>query len=302
MKVSKGVVSEIQRWSLNDGSGIRTTVFLKGCQLRCAWCHNPETHAMNSELAYIRDACEFCGKCIETCPKNALSLSDRGILVDRNLCDACGKCVEICESKALSIVGMLMTTDEVINIIEKDSVFYRASGGGVTFSGGEPTEQIEFLESLIDECEAIGVDTVIETAMHFRWEAVKPILEKVDMVFADIKHMDSVEHEKWTGVGNEIILENFKKLGAMRKEVVIRIPLVSGVNDTDENIINTVGFIKSNLSVKGVELLPYHNLGKGKYESLNKAFIESLQKPSKERIEEIKRIFEDYDIEIVSFA
>ncbi len=302
MKASRGVVTEIQRWSLNDGAGIRTTIFLKGCPLRCAWCHNPETHSMNPELAYHVSACVLCGMCVEGCPQNALKLSDKGILVDRSLCDACGICVEGCESKALSIAGSVMTTEAVMEIIEKDSVFYRSSGGGVTFSGGEPTAQKEFMKSLLDECEAMGIETAMETAMHFRWDEVKPLLEKVDMIFADIKHMDTAQHEKWTGAGNETILENLKKASALGKRIVIRIPLVEGVNDTDINIRDTADFIKDNLSVNGVELLPYHNLGRDKYASLGKPFAEALQRPSKERIEEIERIFRDNGIEIISFA
>ncbi|PLX33537.1 MAG: glycyl-radical enzyme activating protein [Clostridiales bacterium] len=302
MKDSKGIVTEIQRWSLNDGDGIRTTVFLKGCPLRCAWCHNPETHAMNPELTYKRDACVSCGKCVEVCPQNALRLSDKGVLVERRFCDACGVCVEGCKNKALSITGRIMTTEEVMDIIEKDSVFYRVSGGGVTFSGGEPTIQREFMESLLDDCQAMGIDTAIETAMHFRWEDVEPILGKVDMIFADIKHMDSPQHEKWTGVGNEAILENLKRASALGKEIVVRIPLVEGINDTDKNIRDTVDFINDNLSVKGVELLPYHNLARDKYESLNKSFAEGLRRPSKERMEEIKKAFSMSGIKTVSFA
>ena len=302
MKVSKGLVTEIQRWSLNDGSGIRTTVFLKGCPLRCEWCHNPETHSMNPELTYNRKACRMCGDCAETCPENALKLSPGGIVVDRNLCTACGLCAKKCESKALSISGRVMTTDAVMHIIEKDSIFFRYSGGGVTFSGGEPTMQKDFLESMIDECVSLGIDTAIETSMHFDWEQTKTVLEKTDMFFADIKHMDAKEHERWTGAGNETVLENLKRLSILGKNIVVRIPLVSGLNDTEKNIISTAEFIRDSLSVKGVELLPYHKLGKDKYTLLGKKTNDSLKRPSKEKIAEIEKIFEGHGIEIMRFG
>jgi pyruvate formate lyase activating enzyme len=257
---------------------------------------------MNPELTYKRDSCVLCGKCVEGCPQNALKLSEKGILVDRSLCDACGLCVEGCKSKALSITGRIMTKEEVMDIIEKDSVFYRSSGGGVTFSGGESTMQYGFLESLVDECVLLGIDIALETSMHFGWDELKPLLEKVDMIFADMKHMDSEQHKKWTGVGNETVLENLKKLSLLGKEIVIRIPLVSGINDTYENINSTADFIKRHLAVKGVELLTYHNLGKDKYESLGRTFDESFEKPSKEGIKQIERTFENHGIEIVCFS
>lgn len=300
MKASKGIVTEIQRWSLDDGEGIRTTVFLKGCPLRCAWCHNPETHKTGLELAYRRAACLLCGKCVVICSRKALSFSPKGIVIDRNQCNACGSCVANCPGGAMSITGRVMSTAEVMDIIERDAVFYRSSGGGATFSGGEPTAQKEFLEALAEGCESLGIGTAIETAMYFEWEEIEPILKKMDMIFADLKFMDSNRHKEWTGVGNEIILENLRKASALGKRIVIRIPLMKDVNDTEENMRSTAEFINNHLSVERVELLPYHKFGKDKYASLNKPFLDDLQRPSDERISQIIEIFENIGVSIVS--
>lgn len=293
MRRSEGVVTEIQRWSLHDGEGLRTTVFLKGCPLRCRWCHNPETHDPKPEILWRPGLCEGCGVCVETCPVGAVRLEKEALTVDKDRCTGCEACVEACPEKALSLSGRIMSVEEVMAVVERDAVFYRTSGGGVTFSGGEPTWQKTYLEDLVDACWAVGYPTAIETSMHFEWEALLPVLGKLDRLFADLKHMDSGQHRKWTGAGNETILANLKKAGTLGKPITIRIPLIAGVNDTDANISATAGFLGEHLSGCTVELLPYHTWGKDKYAGIGKRFEEGFRRPSEDRMRAIEDLFRD---------
>lgn len=240
-----GYVFQTQRWSLNDGDGIRTTVFLNSCPLRCSWCHNPES--------WDNDSVES------------------------------------------------VSVEDVMKVIKRDAVFYRASGGGVTFSGGEPTHQTEFLRELVKSCMFLGIDTAIETSGFFNWENIKDIIEMLDFVFVDIKHMDSKIHKKYTGVDNQLILENIIKISDLGKKPVIRIPLIPGVNDDIENIDKTREFILKNLDIKGVEILPYHNLGEYKYEDLNIQNEYSFISPIKEEIERVKERIKSYGINIINY-
>lgn len=291
-----GNVFDIQRWSLHDGNGIRTTIFLKGCPLRCKWCHNPESWNENTVLTFSNEKCIKCGKCIDVCPNEANIIMDGNIELQHSRCKACGKCVEVCPSGAREIIGEKMSVDDIIKIIKRDMVFYRESGGGVTFSGGEPTYQHQFLRELVKSCKALGIDTAIETCGYFEWGLLKDIFEMVDFVFVDIKHMDSNIHKKFTSVDNKLILENIINISKLNKKPVIRIPLIEDVNDDLKNIHETLEFISKKIIAGGVELLPYHNYGVPKYKALGMANHYEFKKPNEEKIEEIESIIKEYGI------
>jgi len=295
----KGWVFNIQRYSIQDGPGIRTTVFLKGCPLRCHWCSNPESQALHPELLYFETQCTGCHRCLEVCPNRATLLDSNGeIVIDRGLCKACGVCVEACLSEARVISGELMTLDYVVDVVKKDGLFYRNSNGGVTFSGGEPTYQDAFLLELLKDCQRKGFHTCLDTCGYVQWTVLKDILEYVDLVLFDVKHMDSETHKELTGVDNRLILDNVKRVVEMGKEIIIRVPLLPGVNDSEENI-RALGSFTSQLSIKRVDLLPYHKLGVKKYERLDMEYkLKKLSSFKREEVEDIKGVLEEFGLEV----
>ena len=226
----KGVLENIQHYCIHDGPGIRTVVFLKGCPLRCRWCSNPTTQEHKPELLYHADKCFSCGHCAEICPQRAVTREGEAVIFDRALCDGCGLCAKECPGKALQIAGVERNTADVLEDIKKDMAFYRNSGGGITFSGGEATAQPELLEYLSSRLYDMGFSLDIESCGYFEFERVRSSLERMDLIFMDLKHMDSALHEKFTGVPNERILENIKRLAELSARVVIRIPTIEGVN------------------------------------------------------------------------
>ena len=263
-----GNISSISRGSLHDGDGVRTVVYFKGCTLRCAWCHNPENLSTRPDVMYAPNKCIACGNCINICPRNHKAGTDKMLFV-REGCIGCGKCVEVCPTRALSLCGKKMSTDEVFSEIKKDMHYYSESGGGVTLSGGECLMQPDFAAELLKHCKENNIHTAIESAFCVPFENVKKVLGFVDLVFADLKHHDGEEHKKYTGRGNELIIENIKRVSEIHDNVIIRIPLIPGVNDSEADIrefskiINTFGD-----GVKGVELLKYNYLAESKYEGL----------------------------------
>ena len=276
----KAIIFNIQRYCLHDGLGIRTTVFFKGCQLRCIWCCNPESFDPRIEIQFSESKCLFCGKCLTACPKRAINPDLKnmgGYKIDGSVCDLCGKCIEVCPSGALHWVGKAMSVEEVYKEIMADLPFFRSSGGGVTFSGGEPLLQIDFLQAIMKKCYRGKINTAIETCGYVPWENFKRILKWTNYVLYDIKHMDSKKHEKLTGVPNELILENAQKLAKAKTAVIIRVPLIPGYNDDEKNMKELGKFVKS-LPVKEVHLLPYHRLGKEKYKLAHCTYkLEDLQ-------------------------
>lgn len=273
LEATEGFVFNVQYYSIHDGPGIRTTVFLHGCPLRCDWCQNPESQATRPQLLFDREKCNGCGRCVPSCPEGAIEIRDGRSVTDRKLCTGAGKCVDICPAKARSIVGRRVSAGEVFKKVAADSLFYQRSGGGVTLSGGEPTSQLRFSVSLLRLCKEASIHTAIETCGYVKWDTFKKVLEHVDLVLYDFKHMNSAEHERCTGVPNELILDNARRIHhELSIPLVARVPIIPGYNDSAENIRATASFIEAELgrSVK-VHLLPYHRFGEGKYELLERS-------------------------------
>lgn len=261
-----GKVVKVQHFSVNDGDGIRTTIFLEGCKLKCKWCSNPDSWSNIVKLGVMKDKCVSCNRCIDVCPQNISSLFDRTQI--NNKCNLCGKCVKTCLNDAICIMTEEMNVEEIVKEVEKDFIFFFESNGGVTFSGGEPTLQIDFLRELVDAFYNKGINMAIETCGYFEWDKVKDVFEKIDHIFVDIKSMDDNVHKAYTGVSNKIILENICRLSKLNKSMVIRVPIISGVNDSEENIRDTALFVKQNVLDGKMELLPYHKFGLDKYKAL----------------------------------
>lgn len=291
-----GIIFDIQRFSLHDGPGIRTTVFFKGCPLRCLWCHNPESISPKIELAFYRYKCIGCNSCVLVCPTGALQNDDvDGKKYNEKLCQFCWKCIDICPSRALVLQGKSYKLEEVLNEIVKDIPFYRQSRGGVTLSGGEPTFQFDFCLALLKACKENGISTALDTSGFVSWDKLRDLLPFVDIFLYDIKHMSSEEHRKITGVPNETILENLYRLDEAGKWIEIRIPIIPGYNDSEENIIAVADFITRLRSVRRVKLLPYHKLGLSKPWLFNrKRGILELEPPKREDMEKIKELMRRY--------
>ena len=266
-----GRVFNIQRYSIHDGLGIRTLVFLKGCPLRCLWCSNPESQKSMPELGFIESTCvgaEPCGApCVSACLEDAVILNGHGKpSIDRDSCNNCGKCAEACCHDALKLVGDEMSVAEVLAEVEKDRAFYRRSGGGVTIGGGEPLAQHRFTAELLEAAREEYLHTAIETSGHGAWKHFEKVLRHVDLLYFDLKQMDPEKHEALTGQSNELILDNLGKALSIKEpqDVVIRIPVIPGCNDSRENIRESARFV-AELGITQIELMPYHVFGASKY-------------------------------------
>jgi pyruvate formate lyase activating enzyme len=261
------VITHIQRFSVHDGPGIRTTVFLKGCQMHCPWCHNPETYRRQPEIQVYPQRCIGCRACAEACPQGAHEFVETGHVYHRDRCMACGACAETCYAKSLVRVGETRTAEAVVAEVLADRPFYQTTGG-VTLSGGEPLVQAEFTQAILDLCRQEGIHTAIETNLAWPWEIVAPLVPLVDLFLADIKMMDDLEHRTWTGVSNTRTLENLRQLDSLGKALMIRTPVMAGVNDRPEQIEAIADFLATLNNVQQYDLLPYHPLGTGKYDAL----------------------------------
>lgn len=257
----KGLVFNIQRFSIDDGPGIRTTVFLKGCPLRCAWCHNPESHSFTPEIMFDASKCIGCGACLETCTNHLLQ--DGIHILDRSKCKSCGKCAEACLSDALELCGKYMTDTEVFETVLRDKAFYQ-NNGGMTLSGGEPLMQHEFSLSLLKLAKDSGIHTAVETSGFGSVEALREIAEYTDLFLYDIKHTDNEQHLIYTGVSPERILHNLELLDEINKQIILRCPMIPGVNLTKEHIKNVFALSEKFSSVQSIEFEPYHPLGVNK--------------------------------------
>jgi pyruvate formate lyase activating enzyme len=265
----RGLITNVQRFSIHDGPGIRTTVFLKGCPLRCFWCHNPEARRPEQEVQLFADRCIGCGACVERCPNGAQSIVDGQRVYHRELCQACGACVETCYAEALVLAAKWWTVDDLMATLLRDRAFYAQSGGGVTLSGGDPVLQHEFSLRILQECRAAGVSAAIETAALCSWDTLAGFLPYLDLVMMDIKLMDDAAHRAATGVSNRQILANAERLAASGVPLLIRTPVIPGVNDRSEAIEAVARFIRNFPTLMYYELMPFHRMAESKYRSLD---------------------------------
>ena len=296
--MTTGIIFNIQRYSIHDGPGIRTTVFLKGCPLNCWWCQNPESQLSGQEMIFWEDRCIGCGACSLNCPSGAIQMENKKPVTDKSKCNLCGECSRICPTQAREMIGKKLTAEEIIKEVEKDLVFYEESGGGVTFSGGEPLGQSEFLESLLICCQKKKIHTAVDTSGYISWEILSKISSKIDLFLYDLKIMDSERHKKYTGVSNEIILENLKKLSSVHNNIFVRFPVIPGINDDYQNIKETGAFLSS-LKIAQVNLLPYHHIGIDKYKRLGKKFkLADIQPPSKKKLSEVSAILRKFNLNV----
>lgn len=294
-----GFIFDIQRFSVHDGPGIRTTVFLKGCPLHCLWCQNPESITRQPEITFVASKCIQCGECLEMCPEGAIAPDDDGRVIDRDLCTLCGQCLDTCYAGALNIFGRYLTVGELFAEIERDRDFYARSGGGVTFSGGEPTAQPAFLEAACRQAKARRLHTTIDTCGYVGWSTFRSILRYVDLVLYDLKHMDSDAHRRLTGVPNELILDNLQRIDRLGLPVYIRLPLVPGCNDSAENVRATAAFAASLHSLERLDILPYHRLGEPKWRQLGSAYrLHDLEPPGRQQVYDLADLAREYKIPI----
>ncbi len=297
-----GLIFDIKRYAINDGPGIRATVFFKGCPLRCAWCHNPESISTKIQKMYNRDKCIGCKACVDECPEDACVLTPEGIITDRERCTGCGKCADVCPTMATEMSGRIATLDEIVETVEKERVFFEESGGGVSFSGGEPLMQPDFLLALLKEFGKREIHRVVDTTLFAKWQIIEEVANHTDHFLVDLKMMDSDRHKKWTGVPNALILENLERLAATGATINIRIPLVAGVNADDDNIEETARFV-SDLGgeSKVVNLLPYHNIAEHKYNKLGESYDKGvMSEPTDADLNRVKTIFAGYNLETVT--
>ncbi len=309
-----GKVYDIQGFSVQDGPGIRTTVFLKGCPLRCPWCHSPESQQFYAQLSWISMRCagiEKCGKCLKACFKGAISPGKvtkhavtqedvRHIHIDRSICDNCGDCAAVCYQKSLYICGTDYTVEELIKRLSKDIPFYEQSGGGVTISGGEALSQPEFTLQLLKGLKERGIHTALDTTGHAQYKYIEQVLPYTDLFLYDLKHMDSEQHRIVIGVKNELILENARKIAKAGGKMQIRIPVIPNFSDSEKNIRETGIFCKSlGEAVNLIQLLPYHNLGVMKYQRIDDSkVVMEAPPPSDEKIQSLKKQLEDMGLPV----
>ena len=288
---ASGTVFDIQRFSLHDGPGIRTIVFLKGCPLSCKWCSNPESQNMKPVIMYKKNECLHCGRCINACSRKAISFENK-TFIDRSICTGCGECANACPAGALVVKGKTMTVQQLIRELKKDATTYRRSGGGITLSGGEPLVQYEFAAELLRACKAQGWDTAIETTGAGITEAVEKVIPYVDTVLLDIKHLDTEKHKKFTGIGNEQILKNAARISQI-SSTVVRVPVIPGFNYSEEEIRAITEFAKTLRGMRTIHPLPYHTFGENKYDLLGRDYALADIKPLKpEELEHLKTMVE----------
>ncbi len=296
VEARQGVIWKTDRFATHDGPGIRTTLYFKGCPLRCKWCSNPEGQTRQPELVLVKADCNGCGLCIGACPAQALGLPDRAraVQVYRSKCNSCGACASVCPTGALQIWGQSYSVPDLVEMLEKDRLIYKRSGGGLTCTGGEPLYQAEFLQGLVEECHRWGIHTAVETCAYADEGAFKAVLQVVDWLFIDVKHMNANEHRTFVGKSNEVILRNIRLasliLRTRSKALSIRMVVIPGIND-GENISDLSDFLCSLPLVTNVELLPYHRYGVYKYDLLGRRYgLTNVEAPSAEAMGEYRRL------------
>ena len=291
MKTRLGTIFDIQRYSIHDGPGIRTTVFLKGCPLKCLWCSNPESQSNRPEIMFDTSRCTQCGRCLDACTYHAIERCDDRIHLIRHLCQGCGECVSACPNEARQLVGRQRDVESVSKEVEKDRLFYKNSGGGITLSGGEPMRQPDFVRLLLKTCKENGIHTVLDSCGYTPLKNWDLVLEYVDMILFDLKQMDTAKHEAYTGVSNEPILSSAKKLSSLNIPMVIRIPFIPGYTDSLKNLEDIACFAKE-IGIRKIELLPFHSLCINKYHKLGKEWkLNGISPPPKTSLEKARDKF-----------
>jgi pyruvate formate lyase activating enzyme len=281
----RGTIAQFERYAVHDGPGIRTVVYLKGCPLRCLWCHSPETQSGKSEVAIRGDRCIRCGTCVDTCEHGAVVDAGTYYDVERGACALCAECAALCPTGARDVIGRAMTVDEVVAELERDTVFFDESGGGVTISGGEPLMQPEFVGALVEACRARRLHTAVETCGAGDSEALARIATNTDLFLYDLKLMDDERHRRATGASNRVILENLERLVRLGANVRVRFPLVPGVNG-DEGNVEALGAFVASLGLPGLDVLPYHRAGIAKYRRLGRTYpLPDVHPPSNGTLE-----------------
>lgn len=284
-----GKIFNIQRYSSHDGPGIRTTVFLKGCPLKCFWCHNPESQSWEPVIFYLEEKCTLCGRCIEKCPEHALEITADGLQFDRSKCTGCGKCTSVCPNGARTLMGKNITADEIMKVVLRDKKYYDSTGGGVTISGGEPASQPGFALTLLKRCKEAGIHTILDTSGYCQWEVMDQLLDFADMAFYDIKCVDEARHISATGVSNKLILENAKK-AAKRCALRVRVPLIPNFNDDNAEIIRIAEFVRDELKLTAddVNVLKYNKMCESKYVRMEQEFLGVTDGPDDDALERRK--------------
>lgn len=296
-----GVLFDIRRYSIHDGPGIRTAVFFKGCPLQCAWCHNPEGISFTPELIFRPTRCILCDDCLDVCPNVAVSRHGNAIQIDRARCKVSGNCAVACPAEALEVVGRRMAVEQVLAEIERDRTFYEQSGGGVTFTGGEPLAQPRFLLDLLSACRTRGLHTVLDTCGYAPWPVLDEIRPLVDLFLYDLKLVDDARHREWTGVSSADILSNLRKLSEAGSHIQVRMPLIPGINDDEENLRATGTFLASLTRVPPVELLAYHNIAEAKYAGLGREYgMGDVHPPDAQHIKRCTAVFSGCGVRVVA--
>lgn len=293
-------IFNIQKFSIHDGPGIRTTVFFKGCPLSCLWCHNPESQSGKYQMLYDKEKCTLCGMCVKVCPENAIKIENNILILDESKCTYCKKCEVYCIPGARQVAGKTYTVDEILKEVLKDKVFYEQSKGGVTLSGGEPLVQVDFVQELLKRLKEEKIHTSVDTCGAVSFEHFEIVAKYTDLFLYDIKLMDDEKHKFFTGFSNKLILDNLEKLSKIHDNINIRMVIIEGVNADKKHIQDTIAFLKG-LGIKKINLLPYHDIAKHKYKKLSMEYKdENMAKPSDEKMEEFKNMLinEGYIVKI----